>query len=136
MTHLKSGTENPEDILCPGAVFKNNDAVGASREGGAGNEDKHGILVSTGVKSDHWLVRSYVDGCPVPIDAGSERQASHCGSHVYDTRYCKSSIQGGQAVSEAAYSAPCTRRRMNVANKITRDCSTGTEFSDADITIR
>ena len=62
MTHLKSGIENPEDILCPGAVFKNNDAVGASREGGADNEDKHCVRVSLGVKSDRWTGNIYGDG--------------------------------------------------------------------------
>jgi hypothetical protein len=46
-THGKSGTENPKDVVVPGAIQKHNFAVGTSREGGTGIEDKHGAWVSS-----------------------------------------------------------------------------------------
>jgi hypothetical protein len=40
--HGESGTENPKDVFFPGVIEKHNFAVGTSREGGTGIEDKHG----------------------------------------------------------------------------------------------
>ena len=64
----------------------------------------------------------------MPIDAGSERQAANCGSQG-NASHCICSSPGGNSVRDAAFSA-------RVANKITRDCPNGTDFSDDDITIR
>jgi hypothetical protein len=55
--HGESGTENPEDVLFPGAVQKHNFAVGTSRECGTHIEDKHGEQVIS-VKIDYASWRS------------------------------------------------------------------------------
>jgi hypothetical protein len=62
VTKGESSTENPVDILWPSAVEKHNFTVGASHEGAASIEDKHGVRVSLSIKKYLRIGQRYVDG--------------------------------------------------------------------------